>query len=1007
MDEQNNENIITETQRHILADHLGLTPEYVAKNKEKLDKINDIINNVLIDNNTDNPEVQRNKLRQLQDITIKTYRPALYDSNITEPLSDSKTITDNGFRMIYGNNQTSEENDLINYSYNNFSAYRNLVPEYRNITRLIPEIHRCAEMTARDILSTDETTKKAIQYCYRPSNITKNSALYSDETFSKDPINKRINEEVLSIYNVEKKLQDYFIKALEEGARPVVVYPYKDILSMAEFNLNTYKNNDEKKFKDIYNKNDQDEIKTIESLCKINQKLIPDDFKINKNILSRENFKNDKDFYVNTSETLNRNYDSIIYKYITKEDFKEYCTKGIEDLKETINKLEDQNLMQIGTSDKIDKIKMIEEEHKNFRKLSDSIKIDANLELIFKDQIYNAIKTIDEKVEFYNQSEVPMAMAINNFRKLMKFGAYHEDPNTGIISYNTEIKDKYRFDNSDPTFNNINKEKIDGYQSVLDEYDEDFSPNRNLFLNDCLIKEYDAEDVIPFIVSGKHVGYHVIEVSPYTGNYESINKNNSNFTDLFISLGFNNDMALSPSMPINGALNSGLTQASQIGGFGPLTDIPALGMGGPNSIAGAGAMSISQYNMLLANADDAIHRNSIMKKIMFSVLKEKIKYDDLEEDRSFVEALMNLIRDGAIVNNNVRIMYVPEKYMCYFTPKLDGNGIPQSFMKDSLFLCYEKILVNMNNILTRLTRTGIRDKITVNVSKAKNLGLTIRSIENSLSTRRLNVESPFTSLTRVLKSSSLSETIIVPVYNGEKLFEYEDISQKNEVPLDDDLDSKLMNNIITSLKCPVTIMNPYQEEDFASIAASRNAEYRLNIINLQSSFGFGTTSTKFLRLLIVSKGLDKEFKKIDEHFSLKNVNIVFNPPETLNITTANEKYGVISSYIDNIIQIITPEEDNIRIRKAKQRFKIKIYQELYPGLELSKYIDIWNSILKEFGVVDAIDEKINQSADKQIENTDFLPIRVDKDGKISAANEHGFGNADDTIGDSNDSSPDW
>ena len=84
-------------------------------------------------------------------------------------------------------------------------------------------------------------------------------------------------------------------------------------------------------------------------------------------------------------------------------------------------------------------------------------------------------------------------------------------------------------------------------------------------------------------------------------------------------------------------------------------------------------------------------------------------------------------------------------------------------------LAQKKILVNMNNIMTRLTRSGQKDKLTLNVGRAKNMGLSVRAIENALTTRKLNVESPFTSLSRVLKSASLSETVIVPIYDGEKI----------------------------------------------------------------------------------------------------------------------------------------------------------------------------------------------------------------------------------------------
>ena len=266
--------------------------------------------------------------------------------------------------------------------------------------------------------------------------------------------------------------------------------------------------------------------------------------------------------------------------------------------------------------------------------------------------------------------------------------------------------------------------------------------------------------------------------------------------------------------------------------------------------------------------------------------------------------------------------------MCYFTPGLDGNGIPQSFMKNCLFTCYERVLVDMNNMMTRLTRTGTRDKITVNIGKAKNMGYSIRSIENALTTRKLNVESPFTSLDRVLKAASLSETIIVPAFDGETLFTYEDLTQTNNIELRDDLVQKLDNEIVTSLKCPITITNPYQEEDFASLAASRNAEYRYDIIKEQKIFA--KTIEKFIKLLLVGSGLYETLKKGNNEFTIKDIHVVLAVPENLNMRNANDAFGTTETYINNILNIvINPDEDTETIKKQRFLFKQNLERSFF------------------------------------------------------------------------------
>ena len=366
---------------------------------------------------------------------------------------------------------------------------------------------------------------------------------------------------------------------------------------------------------------------------------------------------------------------------------------------------------------------------------------------------------------------------------------------------------------------------------------------------------------------------------------------------------------------------------------------------------------------------------------------------------------MALIRDGAVIQNKIKVIYVPSKYVCYFSPEIDGNGIPQSFMKNCLFTCYEKILVNMNNIMTRLTRTGTRDKITVNIGKAKNMGYSIRSIENALSTRRLNVESPFTSLSRVLKSASLSETIIVPVFDGEQLFTYEDLTRTNQLDTQDDLEQRLSNEIVTSLKCPVTITNPYQEEDFASLAASRNSEYRFDIIKQQKVFT--KTIEKFIKLLFVGSGLYDELKKGNKDLDIKHIKVTLSAPETLNMKNANETFGTVQSYIENVLGIIVNPDDSSEVTNMlRWIFKKRLYQKYMPGVDFDTLLNEADR-LRDVARKETINQKKDDSINNEIVNTSFEPVQVDDAGDAVTRGDSnkdvGLGNGD---GGDNDSSGD-
>ena len=1010
MDEKksnNNDPLNNETNNIIYADHYGLTPQFVKQNKDKIEDIEKRVKKSLqINESSDDTKALYNTMGTMQKIIQKTYISDSFDNNlnVTHNSPYNSFTTRDGMRMVYGDAENYEDNLLFSYHSSLFSNYRNLVSEYRNISRLIDEVDRCADMKSRDILAINEITKKAITNVYQPESLDKNKQL--PQNLINDPVNKALQEEILDRYEIEDKLPRYIKLSLIEGARPVAIFPFKDILDMANYNIELYRKNygDFNLNEEKAERSGENYQEFLSSYCKRSHKIIPSQFYDNFNTFGSE------DLHKNKEEAYKAKRDAIINKYVSTEEFREYIDRGREDVHSTLDKKEHERLVEIYGKNAMNTSDLINDTKKEFEELHAKVKVDGSLSEHFKEQIFNAIKKLDDNIEFYDEGESSMAFAINNFRRLMQFTSYKEDPQMGLIAYGAVQQPSEKQKAKNPFYDQDNPDYKKGMakskkpKSVLDEFD-DFDQNSKSVMEDCLIKEYDAEDVIPVIVSGKHVGYYVIEMSPYTGNAESINKRNCNFTDMFLNLGMGNDVPLSPSPAVSGSFSSGVT-SMPLGGTGPASEIGGLGVVGAGSTALAGGMDISGFETGLIG-EDALRRNNIMKKIIFNVLKDKLNRKDIGDDESFADTIMSLIRDGAIIQNKVKIVYIPEKYMCYFTPGLDGNGIPQSFLKNCLFTCYEKILINMNNVMTRITRTSTRDMIKVNIGKAKNMGASIRSIENALTTRKLNVESPFTSLSRVLKAASLSETIVVPVFDGESLFEYEDLSTHNEAQTQDDYEEKLSNKIVTALKCPVTITNPYQEEDFASLAASRNAEYRFDIIRHQKVFT--KTIEKMIKLLFVGSGLYDKLKQSGiKNISLKNIHVNLAPPESLNMQHANELFSTVSSYVENIVGvIINPDDSSETTNMQRWLFKQKLYQRFMPGIDFETFLNDANDLLDE-ARVKTVRQKQDDSINNELVNTTFEPVQLDDEGnpitRDDSNKDVGMGNGD---GGSNDDNFSW
>ena len=155
----------------IYADHLGLTPQYVKENKDRLLEIENKVRQSLKQANHEDPNNVFNTMKILQNITERTYVSDSYDTNLEVRSNPYGSMdTKSGFRMIYGENENREDAEIFNFHASIFSNYRNLVSEYRNIARLIPEIYRCADMKSRDILAINEITKRSISNVYHPDS---------------------------------------------------------------------------------------------------------------------------------------------------------------------------------------------------------------------------------------------------------------------------------------------------------------------------------------------------------------------------------------------------------------------------------------------------------------------------------------------------------------------------------------------------------------------------------------------------------------------------------------------------------------------------------------------------------------------------------------------------------------------------------------------------------------------------------------------------------------------
>ena len=225
-------------------------------------------------------------------------------------------------------------------------------------------------------------------------------------------------------YAIEKgySWQDIMLyrnNALIEGAKPVVVFPYTDIVEMARISMRNFSQKyADYKFRTSANSTEAYE-DVISDYHSREHRLIPNFNDPKYKIMSTESVDGEEKIKFNV-----KNYtdlrDSVIDKFVSKEDLNEYMARGIEDVSNNIERVRNERLFDIYGSNVINKAEKVNEVNEKFREFQDKVKVDGSLSEHFKEQIFNAVKTIDSNIEFYDQSELAMGVSINNFRRLMQ-----------------------------------------------------------------------------------------------------------------------------------------------------------------------------------------------------------------------------------------------------------------------------------------------------------------------------------------------------------------------------------------------------------------------------------------------------------------------------------------------------------------------------------------------------------------------------------------------------------
>ena len=166
-----------------------------------------------------------------------------------------------------------------------------------------------------------------------------------------------------------------------------------------------------------------------------------------------------------------------------------------------------------------------------------------------------------------------------------------------------------------------------------------------------------------------------------------------------------------------------------------------------------------------------------------------------------------------------------------------------------------------------------------------------------------------------------------------------------------------------------------------------------------------------IKLLFVGSGLYDTLKKGTKDLSLKNIHVTLAAPETLNMKNANETFSTVSTYIENIINIIiNPDDSSETTNMQRWLFRQKLYQKYMPGIDFDTFLNDSND-LEDEARLRTVKQKQDDSINNELVNTTFEPVNLDSEGDTVVRGDSnkdvGIGNGDGGNNDETGGADDW
>ena len=902
----------SDIESYIESDSYGIGLNRFKRDNKVLNELNEKIRNMIVENNKKD-KIGLNSMDRAFDM-VKDSIGNNFSVSYKNPY-EVNYKTSSGMRTLGDlQSQNPEEIKMIDLFEQNIRNSFVQMNEFRIVCKIVPELTKIIKNFTRDILNNNDTHKHFITEVFKS-----NTNVGKEKGVNIASVNEEIIEKVVKRNDLERKIKKYIEEALMMGAKPIAVIPYSDIKEMITEKLVQTKES----LESFYNRIDENSMYRPSLVEKF----------MNKKRNSKYTTEGeDDDIFDKSSENIE------LYKYIIGNSVEE--------------------LYSLESTSYLNSLEAIPIEDEKKKQENEEIRkkfLDADSDIVkakkkeIHEEVAKIINTIDQNVEIVDPTSTALSLAKKALKGGWKLKYLHEDEN--YININADFE--RRLDPKYSTINGDEYENIDKNKEKPTSSKDKNNKNVDKSLDDVLILDFDPENVIPIIVNGIHVDYYVIEDEAYDAGIGRNRKFSFTFMDIIKSLGVGNDDSLL--------------------GIGGVQNVASDGMGYHNIPTFGSQINISTLSSSVTQnmqSQDALKRNEILRDVILRTISSKLENKDLIDNKIFRDAIMNLFRQGFILKKKVQFTNIPAGNMVYFAHNLSNNGLPASIYADTLFYCYIYISSLISSLMIKLAKSSNKDKVKFEVANDNNFALAAHMVEHGMSTRQTHGFNTFDGIMNVLKNSVAHDRILIPLVDGNSMFEYEQMEQMNDINIDDEFTEKMLYKIIQQTSFPAAAMNKLSEEEYARSIAAQQLAYVDDLIEKQEIFG--SQVTKLLKLCMrYTKFTETTKKVIDEN--INDVDFSFAIPSKLFVENNTELFNSIESYADMIVKIFWGSKaDEEPYKEAVNLFRKKIIQISATNIDWKDYENTYKECLAakpELDLKNIKDQKIFEETQEKAIDT--------------------------------------